>query len=148
MANGKSFQGDDLIKSLEDVFKSVPALPSNMRETLVKIAPWLALILGILGIVGGLGMIGVSPIGALGGASNGAFLLVIGILTIVASVMRVMAFSKLNRREYSGWKLIFWAAIVSFIASILSLSVATILWGLVWLAIILYFLFQIKSYYK
>ena len=149
MANTKkSFQGDDLIVSLENVFKGVPNLPANIREVLVKIAPWLALIFGILGIIGGLGAIGVSPIGVLGGVSNGAFLLVIGVLTIVSSVMMVMAFPKLNKGEMGGWKLLFWSEVISFVSSLLALNVGSIISALIGAAIGFYLLFQIKSYYK
>ena len=144
----KSFQGDDLIKSLEDVFKSAPNLPANIREVLVKIAPWLALIFGILGIIGGLGVLGISPVGMLGGARNGVALLISGVLTIVASVLMVMAYPKLNRREYAGWKLLFWSEIVSFVSSLLSLTVGGVISALIGAAIGLYLLFQIKSYFK
>ena len=143
-----SFQGDALIKSLEDVFKNIPNLPTNIRELLVKIAPWLALIFGVLGIIGGLGMLGISPVGLMGGVRNGALLLVMGVLTILASVLMVMAFTKLNKKEYGGWKLLFWSEIVSFVSSILSLQVGSIISALIFCSIGLYLLFQIKSYYK
>lgn len=149
MAESKgSFQADDLIKSLEDVFKNVPNLPANIREVLVKIAPWLALIFGILGIIGGLSLLGLSPVGALGGMQNGVTLLLTGALAIVSSVLLVMAFPKLNKREYAGWKLVFYSMVVSFVGNLLSLNFGSILWVIIWTAIGLYLLFQIKSFYK
>lgn len=36
---------------LVDVFAKVPHLPQNIRDILITLAPWLALIFGILGIV-------------------------------------------------------------------------------------------------
>lgn len=144
----KSFQGDDLIQNLENVFKGAPNLPANIREILVKIAPWIAIIFGVLGIFAGLGILGLSPAGLIGGVGNGATLLISGVLTIVSSVLMVMAFPKLNRREYAGWRLLFWSEVVSFIGSLLSFSVGSIIWGIIGAAIGFYLLFQIKSYYK
>lgn len=144
----KSFQGDDLINSLENVYKSVPNLPANIREVLVKIAPWIAIIFGVLGIIAGLGVLGLSPVGLLGGVKSGATLLIGGVLTIVSSVLMVMAFPKLNKKEYGGWKLLFWSEVVSFVGSILSFSMGSIIGAIIGVAIGLYLLFQIKSYYK
>lgn len=40
-----------LENQLVDVFAKAPHLPQNIRDILITIAPWLALIFGILGII-------------------------------------------------------------------------------------------------
>lgn len=148
MANNKGFQGDNVITSVENVYKNTPSLPANIKDVLVNIIPWLALVFGIWGIIVGLREIGISPVGAMGGVQSGALLLLTGVLTIVASVLMVVAFPKLRKNDYGGWKLLFWSGVVSFASSILSLSLAGIIVSLIWAAIIFYLLFQIKGRYK
>lgn len=148
MANNKGFQGDNVITSVENVYKNTPSLPANIKDVLVNIIPWLSLVFGVLGIVGGLGAVGISPVGAMGGVQSGALLLVTGVLTIVASVLMVVAFPKLRKNDYGGWKLLFWSGVVSFASSVLTLSVSSIIFSLIWAAIIFYLLFQIKGRYK
>ena len=60
-------KGTDIVGILEDFFKKAPPLPDNIREVIVKIAPWVALIFGVLGILAGLGAIGISPVALFAG---------------------------------------------------------------------------------
>ena len=119
MAKENSF---DLVTTLEDVYKSAPKLPENARETLVKITPWIALIFGILGVLAGLSLVGVSPLGLFGGVRNGAMVLISGIAAVVASVMMLMAYPKLQKRLMGGWVLLFWSEVVNIVSSLLTLS--------------------------
>lgn len=136
---------NDLIDMMEVWFKKAPALPANAKDTLVKITPWIALIFGILGILAGLGAVGVSPVVVFGGVRNSMIVLLSGILTIVSSVMMLMAYPKTKALKLSGWTLLFWSSVVSLIGSLIIGSiVSAIIWGL----IEFYLLFQIKSYYK
>lgn len=138
----------DIIATLEDVYKNAPKLPENARETLVKITPWIALIFGILGVLAGISLIGVSPLGLFGGVHNSALLLLSGVASLVASVMMLMAYPKLNKRMMGGWVLLFWSEVVNIASSLLTLSVGSVLSTVIWAAIAFYILFQIKSYYK
>lgn len=141
MAEG---QKQDLIKALEDFFKKLPNLPASGREVLVSVVPWIALIFGILGVLAGLGAVGVSPLALFGGLSSSFTVLVMGVATIVASVLMLMAFPKLTKKAYKGWELLFWSEVVNTVAAVMALSVGSILGVLVGF----YLLFQIKSYYK
>src|SRR5438094_709668 len=95
-------QGADLVKTFEDFFKQAPKLPSNACEVLVKFAPWLALIFGILGIIVGLGAVGVSPLALFAGLHASFVVLLTGAVSIVASVLMLMAYPKLVKRQYKG----------------------------------------------
>ena len=138
----------DLIVMLEDVYKSAPKLPENARETLVKITPWIALIFGILGVLAGLSLVGVSPLGLFGGVRNGAMVLISGVAAVVASVMMLMAYPKLQKRQMGGWVLLFWSEVVNIVSSLLTLSIGSVISTVIWAAIAFYILYQIKSYYK
>jgi hypothetical protein len=136
---------NDVIKMLEDVYAKAPALPANVNETLAMIAPWFALIFGILGVIGGLGMVGWSPLAAMGGFHYGGNIFLSGILTLVASVLLLVAYPGLNKRQYVGWKWSFWSEVASLIGSLLA---ANIIGGVIGAIIGFYILFQIKSYFK
>jgi hypothetical protein len=135
----------DLIKTLEGFFAKAPALPTNIREVIVKITPWLALIFGILGVLGGLGALGLSPVAMMGGVDTSLFILVSGVLAIASSVLMLVAYPKLKVNSSEGWTLLFLSEVVSVVSSLVAGAVfGAIIGGLIGF----YFLFQIKSYYK
>lgn len=134
----------DLIATLEKFFKQAPNLPENAREVLVKIAPWLALIFGILGVIVGLGALGLSPVALLGGINASFVVLLTGVVSIVSSILMLMAYPKLVKKQYKGWELLFWSEAVGAVSAVLALSVTSVLGVLIGF----YLLFQIKSYYK
>lgn len=136
---------DDVIKSLEDFFGKTPDLPTNFREVLVKIAPWLALIFGILGVIAGLSAIGLSPVAMLGGVNNSMMVLLSGVLSIVSSVLLLVAYPGLRARKLVGWRWLFWSEAVSILSS---LVVGAIVGAIIGFLIGFYLLFQIKSFYK
>ena len=138
----------DLIGMLEKFFKQAPNLPENAREVLVKIAPWLSLIFGILGILGGLSLLGFSPLALFGGLSSSMVVLLSGVVSIVASVLMLMAYPKLVKRQYKGWELLFWSEAVSVVSVVISVVISFSIVSLLFVLIGFYLLFQIKSYYK
>lgn len=123
----ESKKSTDFIAALEKFYKQLPNLPESIREVLVKIAPWLALIFGILGVIVGLGALGLSPVALLGGLDASFIVLVTGVVAIVASVLMLMAFPKLQKRQYKGWELLFWSEVVSVVSAVISFSVGSIL---------------------
>lgn len=150
MAETKQLTVDSSIKTMETWFSKLPTLPANVREVLVKIAPWVALIFGILGIVASIAATGVlavlSPMVALGGGLGVAAGGVIGgLLALVGSVLMVMAYPGLRDHKMAGWRWSFWSETVSVVASLIALNlVGAVVGGLIGY----YILFQIKSYYK
>lgn len=148
MATKKSAKVQDWQQMMEEWFMKLPALPKNARETLVKITPWIALIFGILGILGslaGMGILGIlSPFMLLGGGyTAGRSLIAVGI-SLVSSVLLLMAYSGTKANKMQGWHMLFWSEAVSVIASVVDLSLGGILFN----AIGFYLLYQIKAYYK
>jgi len=140
---------NQIIGMVEEWYSKLPPIPKNWREVIVSITPWLALIFGIIGIliaIAGLGIVTVfSPLIAmgsgLGAAGNGILSM---ILAIVASALLLAAFPGTKANKMSGWTFLFWSGAVRILASVVDLSLAGVLVGLIGF----YFLFQIKSYYK
>ena len=149
-------QVEQLVKVLEDLFAKLPALPANVSEILVKIAPWLALIFGILGVIGsvfailaflGLGAFGAAlvPFGGLAVVSASGLAIVVMVFSLVSSVMTLLAYPGLKGRKMVGWKWAFLSEIVGVLGSVVSLNLV----GAAIMAVIaFYLLFQIKGYYK
>ncbi len=135
----------DYIKMLEDLFAKAPALPKNIQEVLVQITPIFALIFGILGIIAGLSWFGSAPIIAFIGVRPGFLTLLTGVLTIAASVILLLAYSKVKARKMEGWRLLFWSEVVNLLSSLVVGGIVSVIIGAL---IGFYLLFQIKSYYK
>jgi len=141
MAERKS---KNLIGALEQFFAKLPKLPGSVSEVLVGIAPWLALVFGILGIIAGFSALGLSPLAIFAGVSASFMVLTSGVAAIISSVLLLMAFSKLKKRAYRGWELLFWSEVVSAASAVLSITIGSVLGVLIGF----YLLFQIKRYYK
>jgi len=142
-----------LAKPLEDLYAKAPALPNNVREVLVKIAPWLSLIFGVLTVLTGVAALGLftalSPFAAMyGGVGYSAFTIVYAVVVLIEGVVMVLAFSPLKARKVRGWNLLFWSEILALVSSLVTLSVGNVIGALIGAAIAFYILFQMRSYYK
>lgn len=139
----------NFMATLEGTFVKLPPLSPSVREVIVKITPWLALIFGVLGILTSLSAFGLSavfsPVVALGGGIGLATgLMVAAVLGLVESALMLVATPNLFKRKAFGWTLLFWSEAVAIVAAVISFSVVGVLVAL----LSFYFLFQIKSYYK
>lgn len=140
---------DSLIGSLEKSYAKLPLLPVGVKDFLVMIAPWASLIGGILVVLLALPLLGLTaflvPFMALGGAVGYSTLAVVAALFLLADgVLMLVATPSLFGRKIFGWKLFFWGEILMAIGSLVRFDLGAI----VGVAIGLYFLFQVKSYYK
>ncbi|MBW7955655.1 hypothetical protein H3C66_02880 [Patescibacteria group bacterium] len=141
------------IDQVGDVFKGLPHLPSSIVDILVKIAPWLALLGGVLGLIAG-PLIGI--LGSLGSIMTlSPYFMFVTIVTMVVtlanSILLLMAFSPLRQQMMRGWVFLFWAQLLSVVDIVLSLlqgQTASIVGGLIGLAIGFYILFEIRGSYK
>lgn len=138
-----------LVVSLEKAYEKLPPLPVSVKDFIVLVAPWLALVFGILGVLGSLSAFGLStvlsPLVALGGGVGVATsLMVVSLIGLVESIMMLVSFPSLMKRKAFGWTLMFWAEVLAVVSSIVSFSVVGVVLALVWF----YFIFQVKSYYK
>lgn len=162
------------IKVLEDklagVFKDLPALPKNAKETIVQYWPIAAVVFGLLQLWVAYGLWDlldkynkVSDLvdsfaqyytGASAGLSSlektSAYL---GIaVLLISGVLMLLAAAPLQKRARKGWDLLFLAVVVQVAYSVVSIftvegGVGSFLANLVGAAVGFYFLFQIREYY-
>lgn len=131
--------------------KKAPALPKGVKEFLVSIAPWLTLIavvfmvpalLAVFSMVFmrgtwsqyyGYGMPNVTPI------------IVAGIFAFTMLVLDVLALPGLFKRRKDGWNYMFYGSLVGVVSNIVSFNIFGLVVGTL---LSMYFLFQLRSYYK
>lgn len=131
--------------------KKAPALPENIKETLVSFAPYLAIIGIALSIPGILAILGIGammgPLGALAGVtylSFGVFHYIGVVALIISAVLEGLAIGGLFKRSMKSWRLLYYSSLVTFAASILQGNFGgAIIGGLIGL----YVLFQVKNKY-
>ena len=145
----------DTLKSLEveieklALNKSIPGLPDNAKELLVKLAPWFAVISMIMLLPIILAAFGLSaialPFSYLGGLHMG-FSYTIGLVfSFGMIVLELMAIPGLFKRQEKAWRLMFYSTLLSLVQQLVNFNLG----GLVIAgAISLYILFQVKSKYS
>lgn len=138
----------------EYMVKKAPfALPKEAKEFIVKVSPYLIIVMAIFAlpiIFGALGLATVmTPFAMMGGYGPGygwGFGAMISIIVaIITIIMEVMAVPGLFKRTKASWRLVFYATIVSLIGGILSGGIIGAIIGAIigW-----YMLFQVKDLYK
>ena len=147
-----------IVKPLEELYSKAPVLPTNWKESLVKVSPWLALVFGVLslltGLLGVLGAGAVSLYAPLAGAAGGILAIWIWVsvvLLFVEGVVLLLAYPSLKKRLLKGWNLLFLLELVwlvSRVIDVLTFNISGIVGAVIGAVVGFYFLFQIKSYYK
>lgn len=132
------------------VDKAPFTLPKGLVDFLVKVAPYVALALGILGAIGALALFGIGsilgPFVVLGGgtAALGSTFLA-GIFSGIIAILYLMSFTGLKNRKLSGWNLLFYIETLYIISDLVSVRIASAVLSAV---IGYYILFQIRASYK
>ena len=144
----------DSLKSLETEIekvvlgKSIPALPDNVKEIIVKLSPWFALISMIMLLPLILAAFGISaivlPFSYLGGLIMGFGYTIGLVFSFGMIVLELMAIPGLFKREQRAWRLIFYSTLLSLLQQLFRFDVVGLVIGAV---ISFYFLFQFKSKY-
>lgn len=144
--------------------KQLPHLPSNGRMWLAENAWWMILI-GV--VLGGFGTIGtfatVSFVGALLAGFGGMFGAMVGglaviavaislVFSIVTIILLLLAIAPLKHMRGRGWRLVFYAVLVNALGVVLhflvSGNIMGLIWNLAWLAVGMYFLYEMKKHYQ
>lgn len=157
-------------KSLEGVFESLPPLPKEVKQVLAKIWPWLALIAGVLQLLAAWGLYNWARkfndlsewanrfSEALGGpavANRGVtFWVGLGVVVLVIdAIILLLAFPRLQKKQKSGWDLLFLGGLLNLVYGIVSLFIdgrgglGGLFWALLSSAIGFYLLFQVREYF-
>ncbi len=128
---------------LEPIFtKQLPSFPDNIKDLLVKIAPFLAIITVIFGVFG----VGLTALLSPFAWFAGSFIYGIGIIFLVVMViLEGMAIPGLFAQKMQGWRLMYYA---QFVSVIYSLCMGSWLSGLIGAFIGFWILFQVKEKYS
>jgi len=137
----------------EYLVNKAPELPKQAKDILVTFTPWLTLIgviytIPIIFMAFGLGAI-LAPFSVFTGPANAinyGITYTLGmVILLIALIFDAIALPGLFNRTKKGWTFLYYATLVGFLSNIFSFNW---LGGLISTIIILYFLFQIKTYYK
>lgn len=154
MAEAKQTTIPETLKMLETEIeklalnKSIPGLPENVKETIVKISPWLVVVSMLMLLPLILGAFGLSalalPFSYMGGLRMGFGYTLSLVFSFGLIVLELMAIPGLFKRELKAWRLVFYSTLLSIISQLVSFNLG----GAVISAVIsFYFLFQVKSKY-
>jgi hypothetical protein len=150
----KSMLGKLEVTLEEYLGKKAPQLPKEWKEIVVKFAPYLVIIGVIGGVLGLLALLGAGtflvPLGAIGGMMTGqpflGFGFILNMIFLGAMVLlEGLAIPGLFSRTKKAWTLLYWSALVGIVQNIVSFNVGGLIIGGL---LSLYFLFQVKEYYK
>lgn len=128
--------------------KKVPALPDNIKEIMVKLSPYFAVI-GVIMVapllLGALGISAVTyPFAYLAGTRLGFSYTLSLVFSAVMLILEAMAIPGLFKRQLKAWRLMYYATLVSLVQSLLSFNLVSMV---ISAAISFYLLFQIKAKY-
>jgi hypothetical protein len=158
MSTSHGNQAQDVLGKLEALFeeylgKKAPAMPDNIKETLVSFSPYLAIIGIVISVPALLALLGigaaVGPFTAFLGAGymmqySFSYMIGAGAL-LISAVLEGLAIQGLFKREMKAWRLMYYSSLVSFAASVLQGSVTSAIVGLL---IGMYILFQVREKYR
>lgn len=140
---------DQLDTTLEEylLHKAPIQIPPNIKEAIVKFAPWIVIIFTLLSlpvIFGALALTSLfSPIAYAAGVS--LYWVIPTIILIVSVICNLLALPGLFNRTMLGWKYTFYGELLSILSTLLSGNIA----GAIVAGVLgLYILYQVKSYYK
>lgn len=128
-------------------------LPDNVKEILVKIAPWVILIFLILSIPALLLFLGVGAMfSPFGGATAVAGFGLSAVFLLIVMALEAISLPGLFARKMTGWRFALYARIAAFVEGIVAAfgpfsMMAAVVWGVIWLVITFYFMFQVRSLY-
>ncbi len=140
---------DGLTKSLETyLVKQAPSLPKNIKEILVKIAPWLEVVGVVMTVPAIFALLGFNAM--MYGTTYGGYVAARNfslstIFLLAGFVLMILAIPGLFNRTKVGWNYVYYSVLVSAVYSLISYQFFGMVVGTL---ISLYLLFQVKSYYK
>lgn len=150
MADTQSASKDEqgLIATLDTyLVKQAPIqIPDGGKELIVKVGPWITLVMLVLMVPLLLVALGLGALlSPFGGVTAGAGFGITSIFVVVQIVLLIMALPGMFARKTSGWTLLFYEQLVSFVHALLSGSVIS---GVVGVILGLYILFQVREKYS
>ena len=121
-------------------------IPDNIRELIVKIGPWITVVLLVISLPALLLILGIgTALVPFGGPAYATGFGLAAILLIVQLGLEALALPGLFARKMSGWTLMFYAQVVGVLSSLMyGAIVGAIVGGLIGF----YVMFQVRGLYK
>lgn len=119
-------------QTLTELFSTLPSLPANVREILVKLIPYFA----IIGLI-----VSIPTIILLAGLNTGVVTIAFAVINIVLLALSVRG---LFARRMRGWRYLYYNSLVNAVHAIVRLDIIGLVIGS---GLSLYILFQIRSRY-
>ena len=149
-------QTHGFLKQMEGFFdtylhKKVPFhLPPNVKEWIVKFGPWIVLVLMLLALPLILAAVGLSSFVSrtaviYGGYAYSTTYMLEGLISLVAFVMEAAALPGLFKRSLKGWHLVYYAVLVGAVGQLVGGNFIGLIVNVI---VSMYFLFEIREYYK
>jgi len=155
---GSDFKGalGKLEVTLEEylVKKAPVTIPKEWKEIIVKFAPYLAILGVVMGIPAVLALLGagtiLAPLGFVGGMMTGRPFLGVGFIVNVLFLgamvlLEGLAIPGLFSRSKKAWNFLFWSSLLGIVQNLVTFNIGGLVIGGI---ISMYFLFQVKEYYK
>jgi hypothetical protein len=135
---------ESIEKQIGKFFDQFPPLPENILNLIVIYGPYFVLISGVLGLASLLSLlnIGFQPVFLMNPSFGVNYYLSL-IFSIIISVIFLLSFKPLLKKELKGWRLVFYGLLLSLLPSIIIFSIG----NLIVLTIAFYLLFKIKKSY-
>jgi hypothetical protein len=132
--------------------QKAPAMPSNVKELLVRFAPWVTLVILLITLPAVLIALGLGALAAplaflIGpgyGISDGVTYTISMLILGVSVLLEALSLPGLFKRTRQGWRYAYYATLVSVVGSLIGLNIVS---AIVSAVVGFYILFQIKSYY-
>ncbi len=132
----------------EYLLKKAPTLPDNIKEFLAKYLPYLVIIGLVFSIGPVIALFGITslvvPFAMFSGARFG-FNYLSTIILLISLVVQAVAVPGLFKRTMASWNLMYYAALINAVHNLVRFDIVGLIIGT---GISLYFLYQIKSFYK
>lgn len=126
-----------------------PSIPKEWKELIVKIAPWLSVIMVVLAIPALLAAFGLtamfSPLIYMAGVGYSTGITLSWLFTLLVIALEVLAIPGLFKRAKSAWYLLFYATLLGAVQNLVIFNFGGLIIGTL---LGLYILFQVKEYYK
>lgn len=140
---------DSLSQKLETFFVgSLPALPDSVKEFIVKVSPYLTLIMMLMVAPLLLGALGLGtilmPFSFFGGLGSGFSYILTLVMSLGTLVLQLIALPGLFKRQKRSWTLVYYATLLSLLDELFTFRLGSLV---VSALLSFYFLFQVKSKY-
>ena len=142
------------LKQLENFFntylhqKAPFHLPPQSKQWIVNYGPWITLVLMLLALPVILAAFSIatffSPYVMVYGGYH-FFYLIGGLIALLALILQGIALPGLFAKKLSGWQMLYYAALVSAVGQLISGNIIAMIVNVI---ISMYFLFEIREYYK